>query len=437
MIQVKIPSNNIEDRSYAIKVLFDCILGFEYEIVANTRTVTSLCWDDKSISFVDVFWRNGGISVENLPKVKYVKNDFTPEDDVPVLYGDGYILKNGKNIDCGIDVFASVFFMLTRWEESIIPKRDKYDRFIGKESIAYKNGFLHRPIVNEYVEMIWNMMQFLGYDGLRKARIFEVIPTHDIDRPYMKQRSLRVTKYIVKSLLSKDFKSIPIYLKNYFVDPYDTFQFLMDVSEKAGLQSRFYFMSADIGVDEYRKSPYMTSRYKRIVSDITERRHIVGFHPGFFSINSVQDWKKEKKMLTTFLNMIPVEGRQHYLRFDVPDTFSIWEKNDMLLDSTLSYHDVEGFRCGTGDIFPVYNFRERREYKLKERPLIIMDGTLYDYQGYSLAKISEILDYYLKVGEKYKMPITLLFHNSSFMGYFGKQLMEIYKNIIIKNSKKS
>jgi hypothetical protein len=86
----------------------------------------------------------------------------------------------------------------------------------------------------------------------------------------------------------------------------------------------------------------------------------------------------------------------------------------MEIDSTLGYAHNEGFRCGTGDIFTVFDFLERRQLHVKERPLIIMDGTLR--QQYSHEQALTIIQYYISIGRKYNSSITLLFHNSSFYG---------------------
>ena len=431
MIHILIPNNNTEERTYVSKVVFEEILGIEYEIKPDlSLNSTLLEWDNKTIIFKDDFWNKGGIGVQNLPQVKYSTNTFTVEPDIPILYGDETIKIGENNIECGVDIFASIFFMLTRWEEHVVENRDQYERFIGKESIAFKYGFLHRPIVNEYIEMIWKMMIYLGYGGERKQRDFQIVLTHDIDHPFMKDRFVETSKSIIRSLLSLDFKSIPIYLTYYLKDPYNTYNFLMDISERIGVKSHFYLMSSDEGISESKKSPYLTKQFKHVVSEIRKRNHVIGFHPGYFSILSENNWKNEKEELISFLGFSPDEGRQHYLRFNMPETFSFWEHSNMNLDSTLSYPDVEGFRCGTGDAFSVFNFLERKEYRLKERPLVIMDGTLMFYQGYSMEKTKDILNYYIGLGRKYKMPITLLSHNSIFIGDKGARLMKLYESCI-------
>ena len=55
----------------------------------------------------------------------------------------------------------------------------------------------------------------------------------------------------------------------------------------------------------------------------------------------------------------------------------------MQVDSTCGYADKEGFRCGMGDMFSVFNILTRKKLKLKERPLVVMDCTLFYYQNHN------------------------------------------------------
>ena len=105
----------------------------------------------------------------------------------------------------------------------------------------------------------------------------------------------------------------------------------------------------------------------------------------------------------------------------------------MKLDSTLGYADKEGFRCGTGDIFPVFDFHNRRQLELKERPLILMDGTLQQYRRYSIEEAFETIQYFISIGKKYSCPITLLFHNHSFAGVWEGYRF-LYTDIVAMNS---
>ena len=48
--------------------------------------------------------------------------------------------------------------MLSRYEEYVDSSRDVHDRFPAKASLAYKEGFLDQPIINEYIELLFACM---------------------------------------------------------------------------------------------------------------------------------------------------------------------------------------------------------------------------------------------------------------------------------------
>ena len=104
----------------------------------------------------------------------------------------------------------------------------------------------------------------------------------------------------------------------------------------------------------------------------------------------------------------------------------------MKVDSTCGYADVEGFRCGTGDEFYVFDVLKSKKLKLKERPLIIMEGTLNgeNYRNLSKEEAMKIIKYYFNITKKYNSTITLLWHNSSFdENSCWNGWIDVYENI--------
>jgi len=418
MLTIYIPNNNIPEREYIIRTLISEFLGLQLNIVVRDEYSNySICFNHSELVIQDGLFSRfpealSYLSGDFLPEnIAYIKNEFTAENDLPVIYGSNELSVSENRIICGVDIFASSFFMLSRWEEYVNKSRDEHDRFPGNESIAYKNSFLHRPVVNEYVEMLWNFLRKLAYPGERKERDFELVLTHDVDSlSYVSYRSFLgdVVKRRNLRLARDNFKYL------YSQDPHDTYDFLMTISEKVGVKSHFYFMSSDSkrvnDTGYYLNRRFFNSKLKEIIS----RGHIVGFHPGYYTFNDDLRWSYEKRLLEDKVQQEITEGRQHFLRMDVAKTLLIWERNNMRIDSTLSYADKEGFRCGTGDIYPVFSFLERRELSLRERPLVIMDGTMRQYKNYTNEKALEVIQYYLDISRKYNSVLTLLFHNSSF-----------------------
>jgi hypothetical protein len=420
MLKVIIPNNNIPEREYIINTLLSDYLGLHYTIIANESCQHySIYFDNNELVIKDCFFNNypnalSYLTANALPdKIVCVKNDFTVEKDIPVIYGSDELTVTNNKIVCGMDFFASSFFMLTRWEEYINKSRDEHMRFPDSETVAYKYNFLNRPVVNEYIEMLWGLLFKLGYKGERKKRSYELILTHDIDHlDYPRTFKIILGDILKRKNIKLAWKHLMAYLKT-GKNPYDTFNFIMTLSEKLGLKSHFYFMSSDSNKQPDTRFYLNSKRFRDKVKEVKSRGHMIGFHPGYYTYNNPERWSYEKKLLENATRESITEGRQHYLRFESPMTFRLWEKNNMAIDSTMGYALKEGFRCGTGDIYPVFDFLERRQMLLRERPLIIMDGTL---QPYSHEQSLEIFKHYIALGKRYNSAITLLFHNSTFYG---------------------
>ena len=433
MLIVNIPSNNIPEREYIIKVLLSDFLGLKYDIIIN-KSIRDyvLKFDNKKIIIKDGFFGNYAVSLsylnrDSIPeKAGFIKNRFVLENDIPIIYGSDTLLIEGNTLTCGIDVFASSFFLLTRWEEYVIERRDEHDRFPGEESFMWKNNILYRPVVNEYVEMLWNLMIYMGYREDRRRRDFELILTHDVDAlTYVSYRSI-MGDIIKRRDPVLAYKNIKYALNK---DPFDTYDFLMNVSEKLGVRSHFYFMATDSGL-KYDTSWYIKrKKFSSIIKMIKERGHVIGFHPGYYTYNDPERWRYEKRLLENAIGQEVKEGRQHFLRMDMPGTLNIWNENKMEIDSSLGYSGKEGFRCGTGDTFFVFDFLNRKQLNLRERPLIIMDGMLRQSQNYSVEKARETIRYYTSLTKRYKTEITILFHNSSFFGEW-KGYDSVYRELL-------
>ena len=67
------------------------------------------------------------------------------------------------------------------------------------------------------------------------------------------------------------------------------------------------------------------------------------------------------------------------MRLKTPDTWRLWAYAGMAFDSTLTYADRPGFRCGTCHPYPVYDVAAGEPLPLVEFPLIAMDSTLYSH----------------------------------------------------------
>ena len=56
-----------------------------------------------------------------------------------------------KESVCNYDVLAASFYLVSRYEEYLPFIRDKHSRFKAEDSLAFKKGFLEKPVVNIWV----------------------------------------------------------------------------------------------------------------------------------------------------------------------------------------------------------------------------------------------------------------------------------------------
>jgi hypothetical protein len=443
MLRISVSPKYFEEKSYTLFVIFKEILGIEYSIdVQDKHADYEISFRDKKIVVEDHFFKDFPddltyLSKENIPNtINIYENDFAPEKDIPIIWGEDNLIVNEKTINCGLDIFSSAFFLLSRWEEYVIKERDENSRFQASSSLMAKMNILHRPLVNEYAEMLWNFLTHLGYDGERKYYKPEFIITHDIDQPLRLVNLKMLVKTAGRDLLMfKDIKGaafdVFIYFFNKINDKYDPaniYDFFMDLSEKAGVKSQFYFQNA-------KKTPFdwgfdvNSKLVQGIFENIKKRGHIIGFHPSYFTYNNSELWKEEYNGLCQATGIKINCGRQHYLRFEVPTTWQIWDDNNMEYDSTVGYAEKEGFRCGTCSTYSVYNILTRKKLRVKEMPLTLMELALMRYQkNVSASEFLQRTDKLMDTTRKYGGNFVLLFHNS----YFDRKIytLDLYSKII-------
>jgi hypothetical protein len=407
MIKISIPNNNINERQYVIEVVFHEFLGIEYELNISSNDYEILLENGKKLLINDLFFNK-------YPKsMSYLKKENIPNEIEE------------------LDIFAAIFFMLTRWEEYVKRNRDSHNRFPASESLIYKQGLLEKPIVDVYIDKLKSTLISLDSELYLQKKSANIYLTHDIDKIYKWKGWKKLLKQVVGDLVKRrslhlacerlvEYYSIQINKKK---DPFDTFDFLMNQSEIIDEKSRFYFMSG--GVTSYdNKYEIDEPKALELINKIKLRGHFIGFHPSYNSYNNKIQFKKELEFLEKIVGHKITEGRQHYLRFEVPTTWQIWEDSGMKIDSTCAYADKEGFRCGTGNEFSVFNILTRKKLNLKERPLVYMDCTIFDYQNLTDSELNSLINNISNNSTK-----TILWHNS----YINK--LDFYSEIISRYKK--
>ncbi|MEA4924859.1 MAG: polysaccharide deacetylase family protein [Syntrophomonadaceae bacterium] len=449
---IRVPATYQSERAYILTVVLHQWLGLDFdmalkddigwvEISLSANNIKALRLNDNLFQTETQSWlKIQSLPVQPLPKwkvdVKEIR-ELLVTPDIPVIFGN--LLKNSSYVDIeediielGIDILGSAFFMLTRYEEYIEPERDLHDRFPASASLAYQEGFLDRPIINEYIEILWWCLNRLWPGLARKKRRFRTIVSHDIDVPFA--QAFSSTTQLIRNCIGDIVRRRSLYLAmqrtqswqavkkgDYKQDLNYTFDRIMDISEINNLKSAFYFKTACTNKtydNNYSiKHPYI----RKLIKDIHNRGHEIGFHPSY---ETYLNWSRLKGEFDKLLEVCEQEGiqqsqwggRQHYLRWRVPQTWRSWADIGLNYDSTLTYVEHAGFRCGVCYEYQTFDLEQSRPLSLFEYPLIIMDGSILEKQNMDLGG-NEAVEYIMKLKrrcQQFQGQFTHLWHNNIF-----------------------
>jgi hypothetical protein len=353
---------------------------------------------------------------------------------LPVLYGarplpSTVVSEHDDAVRIAIDVLGSAFFMLTRYEEIAVGARDAYGRFPVSSSVADREGFVEVPIVDAYVELLWSALRRLWPRLERRRREFRLALTHDVDDPLasLGRTAPRLARQLAADALVRRDPALAarrvrswaaMRRGDHRLDPYNTFDFLMAVSERHGLTSGFYFLATEEA--STRNGPYTLDHpwVRALIARIHQRGHEIGYHAGFETYRDAERTGQEFRRLRTAAAELGVSqahwgGRQHYLRWENPSTWANWEQAGLDYDSTVGFADRVGFRLGTCHEFSPFHVRERRALRLRERPLIVMDRTLFDYMQLTPEGAHQAVLEVARECRRAAGTLTVLWHNST------------------------
>ncbi len=314
------------------------------------------------------------------------------------------------------DPFAAGFYLVSRYEEYLPHVIDRYNRFPAEESFAYKNNFLHVPVVNRYAEMIQSKLKshFPELDFPKKK--FRFIPTYDIDSAYAYLNKGLVRNFggLMRSLLNLDFMTLKNrvqVLTKLKKDPFDAYEWLHDFHEKNRLNPIYFFLIGDY--DEYDKNISINiGEFRELITSISDIAE-VGIHPSYASNSDFNKLKKEVESLKQVLKRDIKKSRQHFLKLELPKTYRQLNELDITDDYTMGFARQPGFRAGICSSFYFYDLENENKTQLRVHPFAIMDATLNYYHELSPRQFPDAVYPIIDEVKKVNGTFISLWHNNS------------------------
>lgn len=320
------------------------------------------------------------------------------------------------------DPFASIFFVLSRYEEYTCKLKDVHDRFPAKESVLHRYNWLNFAICDRWAETILTYLEEKTGLTFQKNKVeTKLIPTFDIDNAFAFKWKENWRKWlsIARDKIKKDSARIEArqqFYKGEIDDPYDTFDYIREITFR-GFETKIFWLVGDY------------AKYDKNISilDIRHQRHIkllskdieIGIHPSYESNKSLLKLKNEISHLERILGKKITLSRQHFLKLNVPATYKILVDLGFKDDYTMGYAEELGFRAGTARPFYFFDLTKNTKTELLIHPFVYMDGTLLEYKKYTPKQAKEQITQLYQEVKTYGGDFVFLWHNET-IGDFGK-----------------
>ena len=422
-------SEDITPRlQFVVRFIFKDVLGIGADITSDKETFRISEGPKISYSKEKI-----GDEINIIPagllfgnKITEIKQDTGIWDDLKTIFP-----VTGKT-ELPFDLFAGVFYLLSRYEEYFPFKGDRYGRFKAEESLAFKNGFLEQAIVDRWIMKFRDVLKGRYPEPDIPGKNFTFIPTVDIDMPYeyLHKSTARCVGGAVRSILRGEFKKLR---ERYDVvtgkrqDPYYTFDRIKEIHERPGLIT--FFLTADYGKYDKSINPGC-EEFRRIVNYVS-CFSFIGIHPSWESNRQPDLRKKEINALGSIADKSITRSRQHYLVLDFPRTYQQLSELGIREDYSMGYASRTGFRAGTCTPFHFYDLSNEAETPLVIYPFQVMDRTLKDYMKFqpaeAIRKIEEIVSEVRAVNGTF----ISIWHNDTFSNKGEWEgWLEVYENLL-------
>jgi hypothetical protein len=441
MLQIAVPPHCPGEWDYIARVMLHEFLGVDYVLHREARTDVRIAraghlGELRLPNCLLATPGSGWLHPKSLPRQPVRQWRLEPplapaagaEPCLPMLYGEaGAAVLQPPVLRLPLDVFGSCFWLLTRYEEVACPVEGSHGRFPARAALAVREGWLHRPLVDEMAALLRRALEILWPDSVPPPPPFRIRATHDVDEPF-ELRPLHLGRaarrcagelwrrhspgqaWRVAANAARALAGLP------FPDRCDTYDFAMAESESRGRTAAFYFICGHSPHDL--RYEVTSGPVRAVIERILARGHEVGLHPSYDTFLNPGKLERELATLRQLLAELgapaaALGGRQHYLRWRAPETWQHWEDAGLAYDSSAGFAEQCGFRCGTAREFPVYNLRTRRALRLRERPLALMDVTLShpQYMNLDSADAAAAAHRLVDQAERWGGELVTLWHN--------------------------
>ncbi len=321
--------------------------------------------------------------------------------------------------DAGFDIFAAIFYLLTRYEEYLPHKKDAYGRYAHENSLACREGFLHQPLIDIWLKDFGKMLSEKSENFPSSSRKFSFRPSYDIDMAWSfrhkgwKRNAGALALLFLKFKFGKAMQRIAV-LQGKKQDPFDAYEWMKELHKNHGLSPIYFFLFAKEKSSYDRNIDVHNPQFRQLVKEISAGNE-TGIHPSWNSGDHPRLVAVEKKLLEEATGKNIDASRQHYIRFELPSTYRQLAEAGIHHEYSMGYGSINGFRASAAHAFYWYDLKKEVKTSLMVHPFCFMDAnSFYEQKQSAEQAFDEMMKLYDEV-KKVNGEMITVWHNS-FLG---------------------
>ncbi|MEO8568533.1 MAG: polysaccharide deacetylase family protein [Ginsengibacter sp.] len=420
---------------YVAEFIFQENFGIEYYITTDKKNFEKS--DAIKINYTEYHYQEGVINIKG-SRLLFEKKIYKQNIEIFDEAGLAAFFANEKSEgNFTFDIFAAVFYLLSRYEEYLPHNKDQYGRYDHQQSLASTNGFLKIPLIDKWLELFAAHIQNKFPRFKIKENKFNFLPTYDVDIAFEWRHKgfIRNAGQLLRLLGQQDYKKISAafkILEGKLKDPFDNFEFFRQLHEQLNVHPAYFFLVSTTGT-KYDKniSPYKTEM-KRLIQRLANKNDI-GLHPSYFSSQNEKQLREEKFLLEEITETTIQKSRQHYLRFSLPATYRQLAGAGIKDEFSMGYGAVNGFRASYTNSFYWYDIEREEKTNLRLHPFCYMDSNVIFREKLTPKESFEELMYFYNTCKNVNGTFIIIMHNH-LMGNNDLEWRNAYEEFLLKTN---
>ena len=298
--------------------------------------------------------------------------------------------KTGPESRLPFDIFAASFYLISRYEEYLPHIKDELGSYTPYQSLAYKNSFLEKPIIDLWAvrlkDQLNSLFPDLSHISWKKPKF---LPLISVVNPFQyKNKSLL---FCLSDFLSFVWKLDFFLIAEQFLvlfglkkDPYDNFDELERLFNDFKIYPQYFFLFAKNPNFERGLSIYKTA-YRELVKHVADYNK-VSLLVSYDAQNDPSILAKERKILKKLIHQQILSVRFNFGLFSSAKAYYGLISEELEEDYSMGYNDEIGYRASTAVPFYFYDLNNDLQTSLKINPVVATEEGIRKFSDHKAFK---------------------------------------------------